>query len=202
VVLIQHEFFSFSFIYSSVLQIITKSSPTNILGSSTTSAPANFDHVRKNANGGVLVTPSELQLAFSMLEPDKQGCISINNLKKKLGPLLPELTSKEYRFLMNDKKDFSLDDLKNILMENEISHFDPVAEAYKIFAHSAESSLNGDMLRQAFIAYGFGELSDEEFEILTRVSICYVSLLVSRFAYCFLHAYIFCVLYYLEGGGC
>ena len=66
-------------------------------------------------------------------------------------------------------QELSVDDLKELLLENEISNFDPVAEAYKIFDPRGEGSIDGNKLRAAFVSFGFGQLSDEEFEILKRV---------------------------------
>lgn len=81
------------------------------------------------------------------------------------------MSAKEYRFLMNNKKELNIDDLKDLLLENEISNFDPVAEAFKIFDSKGEGTLDESKLRAAFMSFGFGELSDEEFEILKRVSL-------------------------------
>lgn len=156
-----------------------------------------MDKVKKNAKGGVLITPEEIQMAFQLLDIDKTGQISLQNLKRRLGVLFPELSIKDYRcsvtlcagmsvlfiyfllcpflpfilrFLMNNKKDLSMDDLKDLLLDNEITNFDPVAEAYRVFDSQGEGALSGDKLRQAFAAYGMGELSDEELDILIRVS--------------------------------
>lgn len=70
---------------------------------------------------------------------------------------------------MNNKKELTIDDLKDLLLDNEITNFDPVAEAYKVFDANGEGALSGDRLREAFIAYGLGELADEELDILIRV---------------------------------
>eukprot|EP01032_Pedospumella_encystans_P034048 gene34048-38486_t len=64
----------------------------------------------------------------------------------------------------------SLDELKDLLMDNEITNFDPVAEAYRVFDQNGEGALSGDKLRQAFMAYGMGELADEELDILIRTA--------------------------------
>ena len=64
-----------------------------------------------------------------------------------------------------------MDDLKDLLMDNEVTNFDPVAEAYRVFDQHGEGALSGDKLRQAFVAYGMGELADEELDILIRVSL-------------------------------
>lgn len=63
-----------------------------------------------------------------------------------------------------------MDDLKELLIDNEITNFDPVAEAYKVFDQTGEGALSGEKLRNAFLAYGLGELADEELDILIRVS--------------------------------
>ena len=70
---------------------------------------------------------------------------------------------------MNNKKELSLEDLNELLLENEISNFDPVAEAFKIFDPNNEGKIDGEKLKQSFLSYGFGELSFNEFEILIRV---------------------------------
>lgn len=70
---------------------------------------------------------------------------------------------------MNNKKEISMEDLKDLLLDNEIMNFDPVAEAYKVFDTTGDGALSGEKLRQAFVAYGLGELADEELDILIRV---------------------------------
>ena len=46
----------------------------------------------------------EIQAAFDVLDIDKNGFISLNNLKKRLGVFFPDMTA-EYRFLMNNQKE-------------------------------------------------------------------------------------------------
>ncbi len=38
----------------------------------------------------------------------------------------------EARVLMNNKAEMTLDDLREVLLENEVKSFDPVAEAFKV----------------------------------------------------------------------
>lgn len=90
------------------------------------------DKVKKNAKGGVLVTQEEMKLAFDFLDTDKSGKISLANLKKRLGVFFPNMTAKEYRFLMNNKREMTLHDLQELLTDNEVTGFDPVAEAFKV----------------------------------------------------------------------
>jgi hypothetical protein len=39
---------------------------------------------------------------------------------------------KEYKFLMNNETEMTLDDLRDLLKDNEITNFDPLAEAFKV----------------------------------------------------------------------
>ncbi len=130
-----------------------------------------LDKVKKNAKGGILVTSEEISTAFAMLDPDKTGQLTLNSLKKRLGVLFPEMTAKEYRFLMNNKKELTIEDLRELLMENELNGFDPIHDAFRVFDPDGKGVLNEDKLRKAFVSFGFGELSDEELEILKRVRI-------------------------------
>lgn len=61
------------------------------------SAPVKTDKVKKNSKGGVLVTPEEIQMAFQLLDVEKSGQLTVQNLKRRLGVLFPELSVKDYR---------------------------------------------------------------------------------------------------------
>lgn len=39
---------------------------------------------------------------------------------------------REFKFLMGGNKEITLDDLRALIFDNEISNFDPVAEAFKV----------------------------------------------------------------------
>eukprot|EP01040_Poterioochromonas_malhamensis_P005308 gene5309-5692_t len=141
-------------------------SPPYRVGSPTSGE--NFDKVKKNSKGGVLVTSEEISTAFQLLDTERTGQLTIATLKKRLGPLFPEMSAKEFRFLMNNKKEITIDDLKDLLIDNELTNFDPVADAFRVFDPESKGVINEDKLRQAFISLGLGELSDEELDILKR----------------------------------
>lgn len=132
-------------------------------------AGADPAHVRKNAKGGILVTQEELSAAFLMLDPEHTGQLTLASLKKRLGSLLPEMTAKDYRFLMNNKKEMSVEDLRELLVENEVSNYDPIFDAFRVFDPSGSGFIDEDKLRTAFVAFGLGELSDEELDVLKHV---------------------------------
>jgi hypothetical protein len=80
------------------------------------------------------ISDEEIRSAFSFLDIDKTGQVTLANLKKRLGVFFPDMTPKEYKFLMNNRKELTVEDLNEILADNEISDpsFDPIAEAFKV----------------------------------------------------------------------
>lgn len=120
--------------------------------------------------GGVLVTPEEIAAAFQLLDSEKSGSVSLASLKKKLGVFFPELSAKDYRFLMNNKKDLAVEDLEELLLDNDVMGFDPVAEAFKAFDAAGDGKMDLGKMREVFVAFGLGQLTDEELDILKRVS--------------------------------
>jgi Ca2+-binding EF-hand superfamily protein len=68
---------------------------------------------------------------------------------------------------MNNKKELTIEDLNGLLLDNEINNFDPVYEAFKVFDSNNEGHIDGDKLN---LAFGFGELSEEGFDILIRAA--------------------------------
>ena len=149
----------------------TSTSPTrsmSMIGAST--AAADTSKVKKNPKGGILVTPEEIRAAFSILDIEKTGQISIQNLKKRLSLFFPDMTAKEYRFLMNNRKEITYEDLEELLMDNDITNYDPALDAFRAFDPANTGGVNAEKLREIFSGCQFGELSDEELDILTRVS--------------------------------
>ena len=80
------------------------------------------------------ISEEEIKSAFSFLDMDKTGQVTLANLKKRLGVFFPDMTPKEYKFLMNNRKELTIEDLNELLADNEISDvsFDPIAEAFKV----------------------------------------------------------------------
>jgi len=124
--------------------------------------------IRLNEKGGILVTEQEISSAFNFLDLDKTGKVSIANLKKRLSVFFPDMTAKDYRFLMNGKRELEVADLMELLADNEIVNFDPVAEAFKAYDVKNEGFIDPNVLKEMFRTFGFGELSKEELEVLIK----------------------------------
>ena len=114
-----------------------------------------------NAKGGVLVTERELETAFEFFDTDKSGKITVANLKKRLSVFYKNMPLKEYRFLMNNKPEMSLEDFKELLLENEVTDFDPIAEAFKVYDPERTGFIDSNILKSIFENLGFGDITDD-----------------------------------------
>jgi calmodulin len=75
---------------------------------------------------------------------------------------------KEYKFLMNNENEMTFEDLKELLKDNEITSFDPLAEAFKAYDPHGTGFVDTDVLRSVFQSLGFGEITDEDLQILVE----------------------------------
>lgn len=126
--------------------------------------------VPTNAAGGIAVSDADLKAAFHFLDSKGKGKITMADLKQKLAPFYPDMPVKEYAFLMGDSKSLSLHDLKELLADNEITGFDPVAEAFKVYDPEGTGFADTDIMRQVFTGLGYTDLSDEDLDILVEAA--------------------------------
>ncbi|CAM9997094.1 unnamed protein product [Laminaria digitata] len=71
---------------------------------------------------------------------------------------------------MNNKADMTIDDLREVLLENELTKFDPVAEAFKAYDPEGTGFMDAEILRNVFDNLGFGHLSDEDLLVLVEAA--------------------------------
>ncbi len=57
-------------------------------------------------------------------------------------------------------------DLKALLLDNDLTNFDPVAEAFKVYDPAGTGFVDTSTLRDVFRRLGFGELSEEDMSVL------------------------------------
>ena len=110
------------------------------------------------------VSQEEIKSAFAFLDVDKSGLVSLANLKKRLGIFFPDMTPKEFKFLMNNRKELTIEDLGELLAENEISDadFDPVAEAFKVRIKNS-GTIKRDV---AFLSFSTAKLMVPPFKLI------------------------------------
>ncbi|CAM9204921.1 unnamed protein product, partial [Discosporangium mesarthrocarpum] len=126
--------------------------------------------VPKNSKGGVLVTEEELQAAFEFFDVEGRGKITASALRKRLGAFYRNMNAREYRFLMNNKPEMTLDDLREVLMDNEVTNFDPVAEAFKAYDPEGTGFIDPKVLHTIFQNLGFGQINEEDLSILIEAA--------------------------------
>jgi calmodulin len=135
---------------------------------------ANPSSTTATSSSAARLSKEEIASAFSFLDVDKSGQITMANLRKRLGVFFPDMTSKEYRFLMGNRKEITVDDMHDFLTENEFTdpEFDPVAEAYKAYDTKQTGSINKERLREIFTTYHMGEadLLDEELDAILKLA--------------------------------
>eukprot|EP00518_Triparma_eleuthera_P004095 CAMPEP_0182452886 /NCGR_PEP_ID=MMETSP1319-20130603/187_1 /TAXON_ID=172717 /ORGANISM="Bolidomonas pacifica, Strain RCC208" /LENGTH=159 /DNA_ID=CAMNT_0024650767 /DNA_START=162 /DNA_END=638 /DNA_ORIENTATION=- len=121
-----------------------------------------------NPSGGVLVTSEEISAAFDFFDVDAKGSVTMADLKRRLGTFYKNMPNKEYRFLMNNKSALTKQDLEELLVDNTIQGFDPVAEAFKVYDPHGTGYADVEVLRSVFQSLGFGDISDDDLGILVE----------------------------------
>jgi calmodulin len=66
--------------------------------------------------------------------------------------------------------EMTLDDLRELLMENEVTNFDPVAEAFKAYDPEGTGYVDLEVLRSIFANLGFGDITNEDLGILVEAA--------------------------------
>ena len=62
---------------------------------------------------------------------------------------------------MNNKNEMSFEELHDLLIDNEVKNFDPVAEAFKVYDPENSGFVDTEVLRSIFESLGFGEITDD-----------------------------------------
>ena len=70
---------------------------------------------------------------------------------------------------MNGRKEITLNDLTELLVDNEITNFDPVAEAVKAYDPLGDGKIDPTKLKEVFENFGGGPLTEAELDVVTRV---------------------------------
>eukprot|EP00756_Hemistasia_phaeocysticola_P002714 Hpha_TRINITY_DN11841_c1_g1::TRINITY_DN11841_c1_g1_i1::g.2062::m.2062/K02183/CALM; calmodulin len=118
---------------------------------------------------GFKVTRDEVEAAFNFFDTQGKGVLRPKDLKARLSAFYPQMTNKEYRFLISEPN-FTVDTLWNLLENNNITNFDPVKEAFKVYDPNETGFVDPDMLKQIMTRMGYGEMSKEDMEVLVKTA--------------------------------
>jgi calmodulin len=119
-----------------------------------------------NKTVGIPVNPSELHQAFQFFDVDHKGFLTISDLKKRLGVFYQNLSLREYKFLMNNKSELTEQELFQLLQQNELSNYDPVAEAFKIYDPEDTGFLDITVFREILGNLGFNDINEQDIQTL------------------------------------
>ena len=125
--------------------------------------------VPRNEKGGVLVTEEEIEAAFKFFDTDKNNCITSANLKDRLKIFNENLTNREIKQILQGKNSITLNDLKDLLLQNDVKDFDPYSEAFQFYDPNGTGFIDVDIIRNVFKLLGHGDIDDEEMNALIDV---------------------------------
>ena len=117
---------------------------------------------------GVPVRLDEVKAAFAFLDTGDKGYVTKHDLQEKLPLFYKNLKPKEYAYLMNKKSRITVDELYAMLSENELTHYDPVEEAFQFYDPQGTGYIDGHVLRTLLTHIGLGTVTDED--LATRLS--------------------------------
>ena len=88
------------------------------------------------------------------------------HLSISLSLSLQNLSLREYKFLMNNKQELTEADLLALLSNNELTNYDPVAEAFKCYDPNDTGYIDLDVFREILTNLGFGDITDQDIQTL------------------------------------
>eukprot|EP00466_Bigelowiella_natans_P006399 jgi/Bigna1/135106/aug1.28_g9814 len=127
--------------------------------------------MRRNASGGIFVNKEELKQAFDFFDTGRKGYINMQDLRT-LGAFNEELV-RDVKFLLNNKKNLSFDELYQMLSLNTINpkEFNPVEMAFKSFEDgSKQNVMDIEKLKTALLKLGLENITEDDINAIKKVS--------------------------------
>ncbi|CEL99346.1 unnamed protein product [Vitrella brassicaformis CCMP3155] len=124
----------------------------------------------RNEKGGVLITKEELKVAWDFFDTKGQGKLTAAELRRRLAVFYKNISLKEVKFLMNNQSEIGFDELYDLLKDNQLTNFDPVREAFKVYDPQETGFVDLAVVKQCFQQLGYGDLSAEDMRILIQTA--------------------------------
>ncbi|KAJ9446358.1 Calmodulin-2 [Diplonema papillatum] len=154
-------------------------SPSKERPGATSSSPLPYPRFGKKGDGkgkdkdagqqGVKITREEVESAFAFFDVQGKGVLRPKDLKARLGAFYPQMTNKEYRFLISEQN-FTVDTLWNLLDSNTIMNFDPVKEAFKVYDPQESGYVDPEVLKSVMSRMGYGDMTREDLDVLIKTA--------------------------------
>mmetsp|Transcript_46131 Transcript_46131/g.81197 ORF Transcript_46131/g.81197 Transcript_46131/m.81197 type:complete len:178 (-) Transcript_46131:98-631(-) len=124
----------------------------------------------KNEKGGLLITEDELRVAWDFFDTTGKTKLNMTDIKKRLQTFYKDITSREVKFLLNNQPEISFEDLYALLRDNQLTNFDPVKEAFKVYDPQNTGFVDMDVVKTFFKELGYGEISEEDAKIILETA--------------------------------
>ena len=112
------------------------------------------------------MSEGDLRVLWEFLDPEGLGKVSVVDLKKRLSVFYPSITTKEAKFLMQNKSEMTRDDISMFFKDGFGASFDHTHEAFKLFTGASDSFIDLDVLKTIFVGMSFGELTEDDVKVL------------------------------------
>merc|ERR1712118_2015 len=115
---------------------------------------ANFP---RNEKGGILITEDELKIAWDFFDTKGTGKLTASDVKRRLSTFYKNVSTKEIKFLLNNQPEISFEELFALLKDNQLTAFDPVKEAFKVYDPNDTGFVDMSVVREFFQNLGYGD---------------------------------------------
>eukprot|EP00746_Dinoflagellata_sp_MGD_P000156 gnl/MRDRNA2_/MRDRNA2_100269_c0_seq1.p1 gnl/MRDRNA2_/MRDRNA2_100269_c0~~gnl/MRDRNA2_/MRDRNA2_100269_c0_seq1.p1 ORF type:complete len:203 (+),score=54.79 gnl/MRDRNA2_/MRDRNA2_100269_c0_seq1:74-610(+) len=120
----------------------------------------------KNDKGGLLITEEELKIAWDFFDQKGTNRLTASDIKRRLQTFYKNVSTKEIKFLLNNQPEITFEELYNLLKDNQLTNFDPVKEAFKVYDPNDTGFVDMNVVKDFFQGLGYGEISDEDTKII------------------------------------
>lgn len=119
--------------------------------------------------GHIRIDDDELSAAFDFFDVDGKGRLTAKDLHNRLSTFYPNLPAKDVKALITEPV-FTKEVLRRLLENNQLGGFDPVKQAFAVYDPQNTGFVDNDTLRRIFTDLGFGEITDEDMNVLIEAS--------------------------------
>lgn len=115
-----------------------------------------LDNIQLNSKGGVLVTKSDIEMAYEFFDPERTGKITGKKIKERYFALDKKISKKEIQVLLNGKNEIAIQDLHDLLIDNVVKGYDARHEAFKFFDKKGCGFIENESFQNIFSKLGYG----------------------------------------------
>uniref|UniRef100_A0A7S2DSQ3 EF-hand domain-containing protein n=1 Tax=Alexandrium andersonii TaxID=327968 RepID=A0A7S2DSQ3_9DINO len=124
----------------------------------------------RNEKGGLLITEEELRVAWDFFDTSGKSKLTTFDVKKRLQTFYKDITTREVKFLLNNQPEITFEELYALLKDNQLTNFDPVKEAFKVYDPHGTGFIDMDVVKTFFKELGYGDISDEDAKIILETA--------------------------------